>query len=139
MIYLLDTNAVSEPQKARPDSGYMAWLQAQEAQSLGISVLTLGELRHGLSALPIGGKRSQLETWFIEALTAFGDRVLPVDVPVVMAWADLALAHKRSGRAVSAVDELIAATALAHNLTVVTRNVRDFAASGCKLHTPWTN
>ncbi len=139
MTFLLDTNAVSEPQKPKPDQGYLAWIEAQAADSLNVSVLTVGELRRGLLALPVGARRSRLEAWMIEALTAFGERILPIDLPIVTAWADLGAHHKRLGRVVSAVDELVAATALAHDLTVVTRNVRDFETSGCKLLSPWSD
>lgn len=138
MSFLLDTNALSEPQKARPDAAYLAWLDEQAPLHLYASVLSIGEMRHGALSLPPGGRRASIEMWLDKALTSFGSRILAVDMAVADAWAAIMRMHRQKGKTISAVDELIAATALVHDLTVVTRNVRDFQASGCKLLSPWT-
>ena len=138
MKYLLDTNAVSEPRRAAPDRGYLDWLSAQAPDDLAISALTFGELKRGVSALAPGRRRTDLEAWLTEGLVSFGDRILAVDLSVASVWASVAAHHRSMGRAVGVIDELIAATALAHGLTVVTRNARDFEGSGCDLLVPWS-
>jgi predicted nucleic acid-binding protein len=137
--YLLDTNAVSEPRRLPPDRGYLDWIAARDPADLAISALTFGELKRGVAALPLGRRRAELEAWLTEGLSSFADRILPVDLSVASAWAEVSALHKRLGRAVGVIDELIAATALAHGLIVVTRNFRDFEASGCELQVPWSS
>ena len=139
MRFLLDTNAVSEPRRAPPNQAYLEWLSAQDPRDLAISALTFGELKRGVAALGPGRRRAELDAWLSEGLTSFADRILPVDVAVASAWADVSALHKSLGRAVGVIDELIAATALAHGLIVVTRNAKDFEASGCDLLVPWSS
>jgi predicted nucleic acid-binding protein len=117
----------------------MAWLAAREPEELAISVLTYGELTRGVAALDQGRRRTELTAWLAEALTFYGDRILQVDVGVAAVWAEVWMTHRRLGRVVGVVDELVAATALAHDLIVVTRNVRDFEDSGCNLVSPWSS
>ncbi len=137
MSFLLDTNAVSEALKPRPDDGFKAWVGAQDAFELNISVLTFGEIRRGARLLPQGGRRAQIESWLAEAPNLFHDRILDVDLEVAGVWADIAARHRSLGKVVGAIDELIAATALVHDLAVVTRNGRHFDESGCKHLSPW--
>lgn len=138
MNFLLDTNAVSEPLRARPDPGFLAWVGQREASELAASVLTLGEIRYGARKLDPGARRNSIEAWLSELTTQFSDRILPIDQPVVAMWAQVRLQHERAGRAAGAIDELLAATAIAHDLTLVTRNVRHFEHSGCRLLCPWS-
>jgi toxin FitB len=138
LSFLLDTNALSEPQKPRPDISYMAWVNEQPPLHFYTSVLSMGEVRHGALSLPPGARRAAIEAWLERAMTVFGSRILAVDVRVAEAWSAVMRTHRLKGLTISAVDELIAATALVHDLTVVTRNVRHFEASGCKLLSPWT-
>ncbi len=137
MRFLLDTNAVSEPKRQAPDDGFMAWLQARSVEELGTSALVIGELRRGAMRLPIASRRSAIEDWLNQVTQDFGQRVLPIDTTVATTWAGIALQHKAAGKTIGAIDALIAATAVAHQLTVVTRNVRHFEGSGCKLLCPW--
>jgi predicted nucleic acid-binding protein len=139
LSFLLDTNALSEPQRPRPDAGYMAWIDGQPAGDLYLSVLSLGELKRGLAALEPGARRVRIEAWLSQALAVFSDRMLPIDAAVATAWAAVSLNHRQAGLTISAIDELIAATAIVHDLTVVSRNLRDFQASGCKLLSPWSD
>lgn len=136
--YLLDTNCISELVRIQPEPGVVAWMEATDETLLYLSVLTLGEIRKGLAALPQGRRRTHLETWLeIELRARFAGRILPIDVAVADRWGMLA-AHARSqGKALSAIDGLLAATALQHNLTVVSRNVNDFKNAQVQLLNPW--
>lgn len=138
MNFLLDTNAISELSKSRINARFEDWYDGQDISSLYISALTLGELQRGTWALPEGGRRTTLEDWIASMVIDFHLRILPIDLSVANAWAHIALRHRAARRTVSAFDELIAATAITHGLTLVTRNVRDFDASGCRLLSPWT-
>lgn len=138
MSFLLDTNAVSEPQRPRPDPGYRSWLESQSADDLHISALTVGELMRGARSLDDGPRRTRIEAWIAEALALFSDRVLPIDVTVASVWSGVSLSYRKHGLTAGAVDELIAATAIAHDLVLVTRNTRHFEASGCRLLSPWS-
>jgi len=136
--YLLDTNCISELVRLKPEPRVMAWMQAAEETLLYLSVLTLGEIRKGLAGLPQGKRRTHLETWLeIELGARFAGRILPIDVSVADRWGLLAASAKREGRTLSAIDGLLAATALHHNLTVVSRNVSDFADTRVQVLNPW--
>ncbi len=132
--YLLDTNVVSETRKTRPAPGVTAFLQAAGTMNLFVSALTLGELRKGIAARrridPVMAER--LGIWVDGMETIFADRVLPVDAAVARIWGELS-----ADRPVPVIDTLIAATAIAGGLTLVTRNVRDVAATGVALLDPW--
>jgi toxin FitB len=132
--YLLDTNVVSETRKTHADSGVIAFLSAAGASTLFVSVLTLGELRKGVAAKRRSdpGAASLLGAWVDGIETTFADRVLPIDVEAGRRWGELS-----AGRSLPVVDTLIAATAISHDLTLVTRNTRDFAATGVPLVDPW--
>jgi len=136
--YLLDTNCVSELVRLKPEPSVMAWMQAAEETLLYLSVLTLGEIRKGLAGLLQGKRRTHLETWLeIELRARFAGRILPIDIPVADRWGQLAANAKREGKILSAIDGLLAATALHHNLTVVSRNVSDFADKRVQVLNPW--
>ena len=132
--YLLDTNVVSETRKSRADRGVIAFLSAADAAGLFLSVLTLGELRKGVAAKhrTDPGAADQLGAWVDGIETDFADRVLPIDAAVARRWGELS-----AGRSLPVIDTLIAATALNHGLTLVTRNTRDVASTGVLLIDPW--
>jgi predicted nucleic acid-binding protein len=137
--FLLDTNVVSEPTRRQPEPRVLNWFAAQPDEALFISVLTLGELRRGILLLDEGRKRRALLRWLEQEIEpGFGGRMVAVDVTVMHAWAELQARAARSGRALPVMDGLFAASALAHDLTPVTRNAADFAATGVKLLNPWT-
>jgi len=137
--YLLDTNVISEPNRAKPDRRVLAWLGRTPEHSLYISALTLGEIRFGIERMVEPGMRVSLEQWLEhEVRPAFFDRILPVDERVAEAWGALTGSLRSRGVVVPPVDGLIAATALVHGLTVVTRNERDFEAAGVAVFNPWT-
>ena len=132
--YLLDTNVISETRKTRADPGVLAFLTEADAAGLYLSVLTLGELRKGVAA-----KRridtaaaDRLGIWVDGIETTFADRVLPVDMAVARFWGELS-----ASRSLPAIDTLIAATAMVHRLSLVTRNGRDVELTGVPLIDPW--
>jgi len=139
MSYLIDTNVLSELRRKQPDPNVVAWVAARSTQSLFVSVLTLGEIRKSIEALGNNSvdaaRRQALSDWLeVDLPMFFMGRVLSVDLPVTQRWGHLlAQAH----RPLPAIDSLLAATALHHNLCLVTRNVRDFAGMGLNLINPW--
>lgn len=138
MSYLLDTNVISEATKKYPDARLQDWLAAQPNESLFLSVITIGEIRHGLLLLDDGKKRRALLRWLggkIKSL--FAGRILPVDIAVMERWAQLQAASGKTGRRLPVMDSLVAATALTHNLTLATRNIADFKAARVALLDPW--
>lgn len=136
MTFLLDTNVISEVRKRRTDAGVAAWWDRVPASRLYLSVLTIGELRRGVERVSARGDTvhaASLAEWLTKLTSQFADRLLPVDVGVAGAWARLA--HKRP---TPVVDALLAATAIRHDLTLVTRNTRDVEDTGVKILDPFT-
>ncbi len=122
----------------RPDSRVLAWMDVVDERTLHLSVLTLGEIRKGIVTLVEGKRRAQLETWLeIDLRKRFEGRILPVDEATANRWGMLAGDMRRKGRSVPAVDAMIAATALHHSLTVVSRNVDDFKNAEVAVFNPW--
>ncbi len=135
MSYLVDTNVLSELRRREPAPAVVQWMEARPATALFLSVLTVGELRKGIEALPEGLRKQQLLDWLeVELPAFFANRLLPVDTKVAERWGRL-LAE--AGRPLPAIDSLLAATALTHDLILVTRNVRDFQFSGLTVTDPW--
>ncbi len=135
MSYLLDTNVVSETIRRAPHKTALAWLELLPAESLFVSVLTLGEIRKGIEALADRKRREKLRLWLDHELPRwFEGRVLPVDLAVADRWGRL-LAEV--GRSVPTIDSLLAATALHHDLALVTRNARDFDYPGLEVINPF--
>lgn len=136
MSWLLDTIVISEPHQRTPNRDVTAWLDAQPESEMFLSALTLGELQHGAALLPAGPKRQRLLNWINNDLRQrFAGRILPVDERVSLAWGNLRAAHWR--QPLPTIDSLIAATALAHGLTLATRNTADMARTGVSLFNPW--
>lgn len=139
MKYLLDTCLISELVKDKPDVGVLEWIEQQDEQALFLSVLTLGELQKGASKLPDGRKKTQLLHWLDDDLqTRFTGRMLDVDATVATLWGRLQGEAERSGRRMPVIDSLLAATAYANKLAIVTRNGLDMAESGVEVINPWT-
>jgi hypothetical protein len=132
--YLLDTNVLSETRKKKADAGVIAFLQAGEASTLYISVLTLGELRKGVAKKKREDAEmaKRLADWVDGLEYSFADRILGVDAATARLWGDWSSERPRP-----VVDTLLAATAVLHGLTLVTRNVRDVRGIAVKLLDPW--
>lgn len=139
MNYLLDTCAVSEFTRPRPDAGLLDWLRATSEPSLYLSAITLGEIQQGVSRLPVSARRQRLQAWLDDdLLIRFTGRVLPADAAVCLFWGDLRSRTAQAGHTLPVLDSLIAATALAHHLTLVTRNHADFVTvPGLQVVNPW--
>ncbi|MDE2006316.1 MAG: type II toxin-antitoxin system VapC family toxin [Rhodospirillales bacterium] len=138
MSFLLDTNVVSEWTRARPDLGVIAWLAEADEDRVFLSVITLAELRHGVDRLAHGARRDRLSAWLEETLPArFEQRLLPVDAETAHAWGRLMARGQAMGRTPATMDAFIAATALRHELAVVTRNADDFVPLGVQVINPW--
>ena len=133
--WLVDTNVISELRRRDPDANVRAWFAQRPATELYLSVLTLGEIRKGVEALADSGRRTELRQWLERELPVFfAERVLSIDAGVAHQWVQL-LAE--AGRSLPAIDSLLAATALHHNLVLVTRNLKDVAGLPVKVLNPW--
>jgi toxin FitB len=135
MSYLLDTNVISELVRPKPAKVVLDWFENIPSEALHISVLSLGEIRKGVEQMPDGDRREKLRLWLEHDLVAwFGTRVLPVDMPIADRWSRLLALV---GRPVPSIDSLLAATALHHELRIVTRNQKDFDYPGLQVVNPW--
>jgi predicted nucleic acid-binding protein len=135
--FLLDTNCISELVRVRPDQRVVDWISSIDEEWLFLSVLTLGEIRKGLEALPRVKRRAGLETWLSELKIRFTGRLLPIDDAVADRWGVLAAQARREGKTLSVIDGLLGATALHFDLTIVTRNVSDFSVGQVATINPW--
>ncbi|MFZ3140113.1 type II toxin-antitoxin system VapC family toxin [Polaromonas sp.] len=135
MSYLIDTNVISELVRAKPDAAVLDWFANTPDEALFLSVLTLGEIRKGVEKLADLHRREKLRVWLEHDLRDwFGPRILPVGPDVADHWGRLLA---QAGRPVPAIDSLLAATALHHDLRLVTRNIRDFAYADLEVINPW--
>jgi predicted nucleic acid-binding protein len=136
--FLLDTNIPSELMRPRPESKVEGWVDAQDMSSLFLSVISIGELETGFTTMRDAARRARLEASLERHLAVlFPGRVLPVTQAIAARWGRLGGMRQVSGRPLSAPDGIIAATALEHDLTVVTRNTKDFDGLGVALLNPW--
>ncbi|HTT76980.1 MAG TPA: type II toxin-antitoxin system VapC family toxin [Candidatus Binataceae bacterium] len=136
--FLLDTNIPSELIRTRPEPRLENWFYAQDEQALYLSVMSIGELRRGFVLLSAIKRRAALEQWFENDLVPrFRERILPVTYAIADRWGRLDGESQLRGAPLNTADGLIAATALEHALTLVTRNVKDFAGLGVTLFNPW--
>jgi predicted nucleic acid-binding protein len=136
--FLLDTNCISELVRPRPEPRVLKWFDSVDEGVLYLSVLTLGEIRKGLVTLPHGKRRALLERWLeVDLRARFSGRLLPIDASVAQLWGTLAAQAKRTGMSLPVIDGLLAATALHHNLTIVSRNTSDFLNSQVSVMDPW--
>ena len=136
MKYLLDTCLISELVKKEPNQAVVSWLDEQDEQKLFLSVLNLGELQKGISKLPDGTKKDELQAWVaLDLVERFTGRILELDLETALCWGKLQGEAEQAGEPV--MDSLIAATATAHGLVVVTRNVRDIERCKVRVCNPW--
>jgi toxin FitB len=138
VTYLLDTNVVSEAVKPKPSRAVLTWLAEVDEDRVFLSTITIAEVRRGIALAAAGKRRDALERWLRDDLVErFAGRLIPIDVAVAEAWGDLMGESRRRGTALSVMDGFLAATARARSLTLVTRNVADFAPLGLMLLDPW--
>ena len=137
MNYLLDTCVLSELVKAAPEPAVLDWVAVCEEQNLFVAALSLAELHRGVARLPRSKRRTALTDWLMRVETGFEGRVLSFSQTTAHAWAEITARAEARGKPMAAFDSLIAAVALEHSLALVTRNVRDFAATDLKLVNPW--
>jgi len=136
--FLMDTNVISELVRPAPDARVVKWVNETEETLLYLSVLTLGEIRKGIMSLGNKVRRGRLESWLeFELRARFHGRILAIDDTVADRWGTIAAAAAARGRPVPVIDGLMAATALDHNLTFVTRNASDVSATGVRVLNPW--
>lgn len=138
MKYLLDTCLISALVKKVPNSAVVSWLDEQDEQSLFLSVLTIGELQKGISKLSDGKRKDQLQAWVEHDLTLrFMGRIIDIDMETMFIWGRLQGESEQKGESLPVMDSLIAATAKAHGLAVVTRNVKDMERCQVRVCNPW--
>lgn len=136
--WLLDTNVVSELRKKRPDTRVKAWSDAQVADSLFLSSITMAEIRYGIERQSDPKLRNELAAWLDHRLRPwFAGRILPVNEDVILEWRRMAARGQESSITFSQPDLFIAATASAHSLVVCTRNEGDFRKTGVPVFNPW--
>lgn len=133
-MFLVDTMVISETGKHRPHPSALAWLKAVSPELLYLSVVTFGEIAEGIERKRLSNPTfsERLDRWADETRRAFFERTLPVTTEVALCWGALSVQSKRRD-----MDLLIAATAIAHDLTIVTRNTRHFEVAGVRLHNPY--
>lgn len=138
MNYLLDTNVISELISKQPAAQVTAWVESVDQESIFLSVITMGELKKGVEKLPESSRKNQLNAWLEQdLLIRFQDQIISLDLPVLLTWGTMYAELERKGNPLPAIDSLLAASALRHGLTLVTRNTADFEPAEIPLHNPW--
>ena len=137
-MIILDTNVLSELMRPQPSQAVVAWVDAQPSDNLFISAITMAEILHGIERLPTGKRKDQLHV-IAQALfdEDFADRVLPFDANTAPRFAVWVATSQASGESVSLADAQIAATCIAHQASLATRNVKDFSQGTLNLINPW--
>lgn len=138
MSFLLDTSVLSELVKKNPRPQVLRWIDEQDEADLFLSVLTIGELEKGVAKLSQSARKARLQTWVRRELAGrFSGRLLPVDARVASRWGALVGESERRGRPLPVIDSLLAATALVHDLRVVSRSIADFERCGVSCVDLW--
>jgi tRNA(fMet)-specific endonuclease VapC len=138
MSYLLDTCVLSEFTRRQPDRKVVEWVSSADELSLYISVISIGEIQKGIMRLPESPRKDELSKWLqSELMPRFGDRLLVLDAGVLLAWGNLLAGIEAVGKKMPAIDSLIAAIAIYHEFTLVTRNQAEFEPSQVKIVNPW--
>lgn len=137
MNFLLDINVISEPKQKKPNAKVLRWLGAQEESKIYLSVLTVGEIRKGITRLDSGKKKTELERWLEKLRNRFARRLLPLSEKTFLVWGKMCGELENKGIVRSALNSLLEATALEHDLILVTRNVKNFQNSQATILNPW--
>jgi predicted nucleic acid-binding protein len=137
MAFLLDTNTLSEILNKRPNKGVTDWLGRTDESSQFISAFTIGEIQKGISKLSVSRRRNELQEWFERLQNRYEPRILAFTAQSAKIWGRLLVDVERRGRPLPVIDSLIAATAVEHDLTVITRNAEDFEPAKVKVLNVW--
>ncbi|MFO7889687.1 MAG: type II toxin-antitoxin system VapC family toxin [bacterium] len=138
MNYLLDTCVISELIKTTPEPKVIEWIDSVDEEKLLLSVITIGELEKGILKLPSSKKKTRIQEWLQEdLLIRFHKRIIILDIDIFLQWGILTATLEKRGTKMPAIDSLIAATALNHDLCFVTRNEPDFQNCDINLFNPW--
>ena len=136
MSYLLDANVLSELTRTEPNAEVLQWFTGKVANHLWVSVITLGEIERGILLLPDGRRKQNLVSWFERLRERFAGQILEIQAPTMRIWAQLYSSPEFKVGVRGGLDSLIAATAIQHDLTLATRNVKDFPSS-VPVVNPW--
>lgn len=137
MSFLLDTNVVSESEQLQPNKSVMDWLAGRDETNVYLSALTVGEIRRGIEMLVSGKKKTYLRNWLDEVRAKFAGQILPITETTFGVWGTMLAAFEKQGWRRPIFDSLLEATALEHDLILVTRNVRNFQHSSVTILNPW--
>ena len=138
MAYLLDTCAIFEMVAVKPNAKVLSWFEHQAEETLFISVITSGEIQKGINQLETGKRKLKIEAWFFDELVPnFQGRIIDLDEKIMATWARMIAEYKRKGIVRPSFDSLIEATALHHNLILVTRNEKNFPNSNVSILNLW--
>jgi toxin FitB len=138
MNYLLDTCVLSEFTRRQPEQKVLEWLEKIPEEKLYLSVITIGEVQHGIERLPSSQRKTELLLWLNNALIErFEGRILALDTATMLVWGTLTAQMERAGRPTGSMDGLMVATALRHQLIIATRNTSDFLPCGVQVINPW--
>lgn len=137
-MYLIDTCIFSELIKKKPDPSVIRWVSERDESLFSVSVLTLGEIKKGIEKLPDIQRQKKLNAWFYDfMIPRYRNRLISIDESVAIAWGDIVAKTSKTGRVLPTIDSLIAASAIVHQLTIVTRNIKDFEGLNIPLINPW--
>jgi predicted nucleic acid-binding protein len=134
---ILDTCTLAEVRRPAPNEAVVAAVRALPDEGLFLSVISVGEIAKGINLLSAGKKRDMLASWLVALEGQFADRILGIDIETGKIWGELTARARKKGVVIPAADGLLAATALRHGLRVMTRNERDFKATGVRVVNPW--
>ena len=138
MNYLLDTCVISELVKPAAAENVTSWISDGLEETIHLSVITIGEIQKGITKLPASAKKRQLQSWLDnDLIERFENRIVPIDQKIARMWGKILAQAEKKGRQIPAIDGLIAATGLAYDMTVVTRNVSDMQVDGLYVFNPW--
>jgi toxin FitB len=138
MNYLLDTCVLSEFTRRQPEQKVLEWLDQIPEEKLYLSVITIGEVQHGIERLPSSQRKTELLLWLNNALIErFEGRILALDTATMLVWGTLTAQMERAGRPTGSMDGLMVATTLRHQMIIATRNTSDFEPCGVQVINPW--
>lgn len=137
MSFLIDTNVISEAVRPRPNQAVLNWIAGQENSRLNLSAVTVGEIRRGIERLQSGAKKAHLQNWLEELRLKFSGRILPLSEHTFSIWGKMYVGFEARGLVRPLLDSMLEATALEHDLVLVTRNAKNFQDSSVTILNPW--